>query len=161
MDSLFEGGLCVYAHSAYWILFTLLMLSGLFLPISEELILITGGAIAGNCIPEHTLHLFLWVYAGAWLSAWEVYWIGRLAGPKLYDLRGIKRYLTKKRVDRLHHYYEKFGIFTFIVGRFLPGGVRNTLFLTSGLGKMPFMKFILRDGIACLMSSATFFLYRF
>jgi membrane-associated protein len=149
--------ICANARDAHWIIFLLLMLAGFGLPISEDLLLITGGAIASTCIPNKTLHLFIWIYMGCWMSAWIAYWIGRLLGPKLYDIPWFNRILTPKRIHRLHHYYEKFGIFTFIVGRFIPGGVRNALFMTSGLGKMPFLKFILRDGFACLISSSVIF----
>lgn len=156
MENLFAN-LCEHAHSAHWIIFCLLMLAGLNLPISEDLLLLTGGALASICIPEQRLHLFLWIYAGCWISAWEAYWIGRLLGPKLYDVRWFNRVLTRRRITQLHHYYEIFGIFTFIFGRFIPGGVRNALFMSAGLGKMPFMKFILRDGFASLLSTTIIF----
>lgn len=149
--------ICQYAPYAHLIIFCLLMLAGLNIPISEDVMLLTAGAIAHSCIPEHTLRLYLWVFAGCWISAWEAYWIGRLLGPRLYEIRWFNRILTRERINRLHHYYEKFGIFTFIVGRFIPGGARNALFMTSGLGKMPFLKFISRDGFACLISSSVIF----
>lgn len=148
---------CAHAHSAYWIFFLLLMLAGLNFPISEDIILLTGGAIASMCIPEKAWHLYFWIYAGCWLSAWEAYAIGRKLGPKLYDVKWFKHYITRERINRLHYYYEKFGVFTFMVGRFIPGGVRNALFMSAGLGKMPFSKFILRDGFACLLSTSTLF----
>ncbi len=149
--------ICQHAHSAHWMIFLLLMLAGFNVPISEDIILISAGAIASTCIPEHTLNLFLWTWAGCWISAWEAYWLGRLLGPKLYNIRWFSYIITPERIARLHHYYEKFGIFAFIVGRFCPGGVRNALFMTSGLGKMPFPTFLLRDGIACAISSTTIF----
>lgn len=149
--------ICDNAHDAHWIIFGLLMLAGFNLPISEDVMLLTGGAIASTCIPDHTLRLYIWIYAGCWISAWEAYALGRFLGPKLYNIRWFNRILTPQRIERLHYYYEKFGIFTFIVGRFCPGGVRNALFITSGLGKMPFLTFIARDGFACLISSATLF----
>ncbi len=134
------------------------MLAGLNLPISEDILLLTAGALAQTCLPEGgAVNLFIWVYLGAWVSAWEVYWTGRLLGPKLYEIRWFKHFVSRERIDRLHHYYEKFGIFTFIIGRFIPGGVRNALFLTAGLGKMPFGKFLLRDGPSCLISTTTLF----
>lgn len=148
---------CANAHSAHWIFFLLLLLAGFNLPISEDVILLTGGAIASLCIPEEKLHLYFWIYAGCWISAWEAYGIGRYLGPRLYDVRWFRHIITPERIKRLHHYYEKFGVFTFIVGRFIPGGVRNALFMTAGLGKMPFWKFILRDGIACLISTSIIF----
>lgn len=149
--------ICNNAHDAHWIIFLLLMLAGLNVPISEDLMLLTGGAIAGTCIPEHKFHLYAWIYMGCWLSAWEAYWIGRLLGPKLYEIRWFSKFITRQRIEKLQGYYEKFGIFTFMVGRFCPGGVRNALFITSGLGKMPFLTFIARDGFSCLISSATLF----
>ncbi len=57
----------------------------------------------------------------------------------------------------MHAYYEKYGFLTLLVGRFIPFGVRNGLFLTAGLGKMHFGKFILSDGIACVLSNTALF----
>lgn len=148
---------CIHADSAHLIIFSLLLLAGLNVPISEDLCLLVAGTIASTCVPEKTLRMYLWVYLGCWLSASEAYWIGRILGPKLYDIRWFNRILTPQRITRLHHYYEKFGIFTFIIGRFIPGGARNALFMTAGLGKMHYLKFIIRDGIACIISSATLF----
>lgn len=149
--------ICQHAHSAHWMIFLLLMLAGLNVPISEDILLLSAGAIASTCIPDHALNLFLWTWAGCWISAWEAYWLGRLLGPKLYSIRWFRYVITPERIARLHYYYEKFGVFAFIVGRFCPGGVRNALFITSGLGKMPFATFLLRDGIACAISSTTLF----
>ncbi len=149
--------LCEIAPYSHILFFFLLMLAGLNIPISEDIILLTGGAIASTCIPEHTLRLYLWLYFGSWISAWEVYWLGRLLGPKLYNVKFLARFVTPCRVDKLHYYYEKFGVFVFLVGRFIPGGVRNALFISCGMGKMPFLKFILRDGFACIFSSLTIF----
>jgi len=148
---------CSHAHSAHLIIFSLLMLAGLNVPISEDVCLLVGGALASTCVPDHTLRMYLWIYFGCWISASEAYWIGRLLGPKLYDIRWFNRILNPQRIAKLHHYYEKFGIFTFIIGRFIPGGARNALFMTAGLGKMNYLKFILRDGFACLISSAVIF----
>lgn len=149
--------LCYYAHDAHWILFGLLLLCGLNFPISEDAILITGGAIASTCIPEDRWFLFAWIYAGCVIGAWETYWIGRYFGPKLYRWRFFNHIINPERIEKLHHYYEKFGIFTFIVGRFIPGGFRNALFLTTGLGRMPFMRFVLRDLVAAFIQVNTTF----
>lgn len=148
---------CQNAHSSHWIFFLLLLLAGINVPISEDVILIIGGAVASICIPNETLFLFCWIYAGCIISAWEAYWIGRYFGPKIYNVKWLKRIVTPQRIVKLHEYYEKFGILTFIVGRFIPGGVRNALFMTAGLGKMPFSVFVLRDSIACLISASTLY----
>lgn len=145
------------AQSAHWVLFLLIMLAGINVPISEDILVLAGGAIATSYIPENTTQIFIWIFIAAWISAWEAYWIGRLLGPKLYDIKWFSHVLSFKRIERLHHFYEKYGILTFLVGRFIPGGVRNALFMTSGLGKMPFHKFILRDLPACFLQVSVFF----
>lgn len=156
MDALFSY-ICQNAEYAHYIFFGLLMLAGLNIPISEDFLLLTGGAIVSRCIPDQYLHLYLWIFFGCWISGFEAYWLGRRFGPKLYQIRWFKKIVTPERISKLHTYYEKYGIFTFILGRFIPGGVRNTLFITSGMGKMPFLRFAARDFIACFISTNVLF----
>jgi membrane-associated protein len=156
MNEIFQF-ICTHAHYSDVILFTLLMLAGLNVPLSEDLILLTAGAIVSTCIPDHYWGMYFWLFLGCWISAWEAYWIGRLLGPKLYQIKWFNWAINEQRIARLSHYYEKFGIFTFIIGRFFPGGVRNALFMTAGMSKMPFLTFIMRDGIAALISSSILF----
>ena len=156
MESLLEM-ICNYAEHGHWIIFVLLLLAGLNIPFSEDLLVITGGILVNTCVPENFSKMFIWLFFGCWLSAWEAYWIGRNLGPKLYTNRWFQLFITPQKIERLHYYYEKFGLLTFMVGRFLPGGVRNGLFMTSGLGRMPFLTFIARDGFACLFSTSTLF----
>ncbi len=145
------------AESAHWLFFFLILLGGLNVPISEDVVMITAGAIASTYVPELAKYQFAWLFLACWIAAWEAYWIGRLLGPAMYRIRWFNRILTPKKIASLHYYYEKFGIFTFIVGRFIPGGVRNCLFMSSGLGKMPFITFIRRDFPACLISAGFLF----
>ncbi len=149
--------ICEHAHHAHWIIFCLLLLAGLNFPISEDIMLLGGGAIASTCIPDHALRLYIWIFLGCYLSAWEAYWLGRLLGTRLYHIPVLRSIITAQRLEILRDYYARFGIFTFIVGRFIPGGIRNALFMSSGLTRMPFLLFILRDGLACLISTAVLF----
>ncbi len=157
MESLFNF-VCTNADHAHFFLFGLLMLAGLNIPISEDLILLIGGVLAATCVPENTLTLFVWIYLGCIFSAWEAYLIGRKLGPYIYEVKIFRMHLlTRTHTEKLFHYYEKYGIWTFVIGRFVPGGVRNALFMTAGLGKMPFLIFVRRDCLACLLSSSTLF----
>ena len=146
-----------HAESAHWLFAFLIILGGLNVPISEDVVMISAGALASTLIPEIATYQYAILFLVCWIAAWEAYWIGRLLGPKLYEIRWFNRILTPQKIEQLHHYYEKFGILTFIVGRFIPGGVRNGLFMTAGLGKMPFKTFILRDIFACFISTAFLF----
>jgi membrane protein DedA with SNARE-associated domain len=151
------GWACQHANDAYWLVFAILFLAGLNIPISEDIVLITAGALARTCLQDDLFFFFLCCYLAAWMSAWQVYWIGRLLGPKLYAISWFKRMASPDRIERLHYYYERYGIWTFIGGRFIPGGVRNALFLTCGLGKMPFFRFVSRDAVAAFFSTVWLF----
>lgn len=149
--------ICEYGELAPWILLGLLLLAGLNIPISEDIILITGGALASTCLPEKAIKIYFILFLGSYISAWEVYWIGRILGPNIYKIKFFKYIVSPKKIHKLERLYDRFGIFTFIVGRFVPGGIRNALFMTCGLGKMPFLKFIARDIVGCLLSTSIIF----
>jgi membrane protein DedA with SNARE-associated domain len=139
------------------IFFSLLMLAGLNFPISEDVLLILAGFLAAAGPQDEILPFYIVMYFGCWISAWEAYALGRYLGPKVYEYRFLKHVITEARVKKFNHYLERFGFMTFIVGRFIPGGVRNVIFMGAGLGKMPFFTFIMRDGLGCLLSSSTLF----
>jgi membrane protein DedA with SNARE-associated domain len=119
--------------------------------------IIFSAVLAATVVPENVYKLFLGVFLGCYLSDWVCYWIGRQFGPKLWNIRWFAKTFDRRRIDQVHHYYAKYGFWTLLIGRFIPFGVRNGLFLTAGLGKMPFGKFILSDGIACLCSNTALF----
>ncbi|MES2273396.1 MAG: DedA family protein [Chlamydiota bacterium] len=146
-----------HAQHAHWIVFGALMLAGLNIPISEDLMIVLSASIAALIVPENTGKLFAAVFLGCYISDWVVYWMGRKLGPKLWNIPLFAKTIDRKRLDQIQNYYAKYGFWTLLVGRFIPFGVRNCLFLTAGMGKMPFPKFMISDGIACLCSNTTLF----
>jgi membrane protein DedA with SNARE-associated domain len=156
MDSLIQF-LISHAPIAHWIVFSALMLAGLNIPISEDLMIILSALLASTIVPENTYKLFAAVFLGCYLSDWVCYWIGRRFGPKLWDISWFARTFDRKRLDQCHSFYQRYGFTTLLIGRFIPFGVRNALFLTAGMGRMHFGKFLVSDGIACLLSNTTLF----
>jgi len=150
-----------HAHHAHWIIFSALMLAGINVPISEDLMIILSAVLAATVVPENTALLFTFVFLGCYISDWVCYWIGRKWGPKLWNIKWFAKTVDRKRLDSIHNYYEKYGFWTLLVGRFIPFGVRNCLFLSAGVAKMPFGKFLLADGIACALSNSTLFTLAF
>lgn len=140
------------AYHAHWFIFGALILAGFNLPISEDIIAILTGALASQVVPENGLKLFAALFIGAYLSDWIAYSIGRLIGPQIWRWSWLARAFKKERVDRITDYYDRYGFITLIVGRFIPFGVRNCLFFTSGMVRVSFGRFILADGIGCFGS---------
>lgn len=146
-----------HAQYAHWIVFGALMLAGINVPISEDLMIIFSAVIAATITPENTYKLFTAVFLGCYISDWVCYWIGRSLGPKLWNISWFAKTFDRSKIDQIQNYYSKYGFLTLLIGRFIPFGVRNGLFLTAGLGKMPFGKFLLSDGIACILSNTVLF----
>lgn len=149
-----------HAHLAHWYVFVAILLAGMHVPISIDVVVILGAVLAATVVPEKTVHLYLGILLGCMFAAWISYWIGRLIGPKLLRFRFFQRLVPPKRLERLHYFYKRYGLFTLIIGRFIPFGVRNCIFFTTGMSKISFPQFIYRDAIACLIwCSSSFYIF--
>ncbi|MCH9612022.1 MAG: hypothetical protein S4CHLAM102_05050 [Chlamydiia bacterium] len=146
-----------HATLAPWIIFTLLLLAGLNVPISIDIILVVTAFLAGTLLPEKAFFLFLIFTMGCIMSAWLSYWLGRIVGRKLLTVTPFSKLISTKRVDQMEGFYKKYGAWTLVCSRFIPFGVRNCVFLTTGISKMPFARFIAVDAFACTLWSAIFF----
>lgn len=143
-------------HHAHYLIFGAMLLAGLNIPVSEDAMLFISALLASNH-PDYLPHLFLAIYLGAYFSDLICYSLGRFLGPRLFEIRFFARMVSAEQINKISAYYEKYGVITLILGRFIPFGVRNGLFLTAGLGKMNFIKFALSDLLACTISTITFF----
>jgi membrane-associated protein len=144
------------AANAHYIIFGLLLLAGFNIPVSEDGMLFISALIASK-YPENFYLLFFGVYLGAYFSDLICYGLGRHFGPKIWKIKFFAKIVSPEKVDQLGGFYKKYGVFTLLLGRFIPFGVRNGLFLTAGLSKMNFLKFALSDLLACTISCTLFF----
>ena len=133
-----------------------LLLAGLNLPISEDLIIITG-ALLSHKKPDLLVYNLLALYIGVIASDFFVYWVGTKVRKGAVRSKFFKRLVPEKALGRMHHYLDKYGIFTFIICRFIPFGIRNTLFFTSGLFNLRFRLFCIYDIVAAAISVNTLF----
>ena len=138
------------------IIFGILLLAGFNIPVSEDGMLFIAASLAIKN-PEILANLFLAVYLGAYFSDLICYGLGRTLGPKILEMKFFARMIRQSQIDKIHDYYQRYGILTLIFGRFIPFGVRNGLFLTAGLGKMGVIKFACSDLFACTISTVSFF----
>jgi membrane protein DedA with SNARE-associated domain len=149
-----------YAHQAHWLIFPIILLAGLNIPISVDLIILAAAFLAATVIPQHAWLLYLSIFFGCYFSAWLSYWVGRLAGQKLCRYRWFNKLLPPERLDKTQHFYQKYGFWTLLIGRFIPFGVRNCIFMASGMSRFHFGKFALWDFIACgVWSFSVFYLF--
>ena len=149
-----------HATAAPWILFGLFLLAGMNIPISIDILVIIAALLAATIIPELTLPLYFSALLGCYLSAWLAYWLGRFFGKKLLKIKWIATMLPATRLVKLETFYRKHGFLTLLVGRFIPFGVRNGIFMSTGMSQLSFKKFMLRDIFpAFLWTTACFSLF--
>jgi len=151
--------LSAHADHAPTFVFFLLLLTGFSFPVSEDIVVIGSGVLASAFYPEQTVHLFLAVLLGSYFSDWIAYWIGRGLRDKFSRFAWFQRKFSSERRFAVERFFSRYGVMTLFIGRLIPFGVRNTVFMAAGAGKMSFARFLLGDGIGCLVfSSIVFFL---
>ena len=120
------------------------------LPIPEDIPLVLGGVLLHQNNAELAI-LFPVLYSGIVLGDIIVYAIGWWLGPKIFNLWPFKRIISPERADKLNNKLNKHGIWVIFLARHL-FYVRTATFLSCGLFKMKFSRFILCDMIAALVS---------
>ncbi len=119
------------------------LLIGFFLP-GDTLLFSAGLLIAINdpsinlpSLPVMLIALPIAAIAGNLVG----YWIGREAGPKVFD-RPTSRMFKPEYVTRSQAFFDRFGPATVIVARFVPV-VRTVATVMAGVGRMRFPLFAL------------------
>jgi membrane-associated protein len=120
------------------------LLIGFFLP-GDTLLFAAGISIATGAITT-SLGAFLVVApVAAILGNLVGYWIGYRAGPVVFD-RPNSRLFRPEYVTRAHLFFERFGSWTILIGRFVPI-VRTVATVMAGVGRMRFSLYALYSAI--------------
>ncbi len=150
MEALIEWVL-KHAQHAHWYVFGAILLAGFNIPISADILIVCASFLAASVIPEHLWHLYFAVFFGCYFSAWIAYWFGRLLGKKFYQFKWFSRFFPPQKLDKIQQFYSRHGLLTLLLGRFIPFGVRNCIFMSSGMSRFSFLKFAIWDFFACSM----------
>src|SRR5437667_7728731 len=107
----------------------------------DSLLFVAGAVVAASGVNVHLLVLTLFV--AAVLGDSVNYSIGHFIGPRAFRPHETKlgRWLKPEYLDRTHRFYENYGGFTIIIGRFVPI-VRTFAPFLAGVGAMTYRKFL-------------------
>ena len=144
----------------YFGVFVALVAAGVGFPIPEEIPVVTGGVLVGQNQDELRWWIMLPVcIAGVVISDGLLYSIGRLWGPRLLEYRWIKTHLlTQERLHHIEDNFRRYGVKILLFARFLPA-IRSPIFITAGLMRLSFTRFLIADGIYAIPGvSLLFFL---
>ena len=139
-----------------YIIFGALILSGLNFPFSEDIIIISSALVA-DANPRLLIPLYISIYSGVLISDHIAYWIGYRMSHGVKKSSFFSRMISEKKIEVIQKYLHSHGILTFIICRFIPFGVRNALFMSSGLSRMNYKYFTLYDTIAVSINTASLY----
>jgi membrane protein DedA with SNARE-associated domain len=140
----------IVEHFTYAGIFLVLFVAGLGVPIPEELPIAAAAALASQGIVRWWIALPVCIVA---VVAGDVvlYWVGHHWGERILEWRLVRRILTKSREARLLEGYRRHGVKIVFTARHIMG-LRAAAFLTAGIAKFPFWKFLAVDGGAAIFS---------
>ncbi|HUM15445.1 MAG TPA: DedA family protein [Candidatus Nitrosotalea sp.] len=135
--------------------FLILLATGLGVPIPEELP-IAIAALMARWEAMHWVGALLSCLAGVLAGDMLLYWVGRHFGRRILQWPTVRRILTPAREARVMDAYHRHGL-KFVVMARLVMGLRAAAFLTAGLVRVPFPRFLLADVTAVLVSVPLWF----
>ena len=145
-----------FEWGGYFILFGLLFACGLGLPLPEDIPLL----LAGYFIAQNKMDPFI-ASSLAWLGIiggdCVLYHFGRKYGLNITKVPFIGKHVTKGRILRAEQLFERWGVWVVAVGR-LFAGIRGAMVVAAGAIRFSFIKFVIADGLAALVSGGLFIL---
>ncbi len=145
------------AHT-YIAITVLMILTGAGLPLPEEVFIVTAGVLSAT--PDANVNPFIALgccLLGALVGDCVMYWIGYHFGRGvLRDRRWFSRWVTPEREEHIEEMFHLHGLKVFFVARFLVG-LRTPVYLTAGILRLSFKKFVLIDLVCAATVVSSFF----
>jgi len=136
-------------HFRYLGIFAVLLLGSLGVPIPEEMPIIAAAVMSHEGMVRWWLALpvcLLGVLSGDLV----LYWAGWHWGERVLDWRAVRLVLTPRREQWLKAAYRRHALKTVVTARHVMG-LRAAAFLTAGIARVPFWKFVVADAGAALL----------
>jgi membrane protein DedA with SNARE-associated domain len=127
-----------------------LLLGSLGVPIPEEIPIVAAGVLSHEGLARWWLALPVCL-VGVLSGDVALYWAGRRWGKRVLGWRVVRLVLTPPRADWLQAAYREHAMKTIAMARHVTG-LRAAAFLTAGIARVPFWKFILTDAAAAAVS---------
>ena len=130
-------------------LFLALFAGSLGVPIPEEAAVLLAGVLAHEGVVRWWLAIPICLL-GILLGDTILYWAGHHFGDHILAWRLVRRVLTPERAESLKDRYRRHGVKIVFTARHVIG-LRAAAFLTAGVARVPFWKFIAVDAGAAFI----------
>ena len=134
--------------------FGALFLTGIGLPIPEDIILLAAGYVTAHGYAH--LKIMIPLSMISILSSDTVmYLIGRHFGERVFKWKPVSYVFSLKRLEKIHKFYCHYGKSAIFLARFIPG-LRAWVYIFAGSAKMKLGTFVLMDFLAAAISVPVF-----
>jgi len=127
-----------------------LLLGSLGVPIPEEMPIVAAGILSHEGLMHWWLALPVCL-VGVLTGDMVLYWIGRRWGEQVLRWRAVRWVLTPQRAQWLSEGYREHAMKTIATARHV-AGLRAAAFLTAGIARVPFWKFLVADAASAAVS---------
>jgi membrane protein DedA with SNARE-associated domain len=147
----------LFQHGSYVLITVFMILTGAGLPIPEEVPIIAAGVLSAEGTLRYPLLALGCLLFGAIAGDCIMYWIGYHFGRGvLQGHRWWARCVTPEREQRIEAMFHRHGLKVFFVARFLVG-LRSPVYLTAGILRVSFRRFVFIDLFCATAVVGTFF----
>ncbi len=136
---------------AYILVFSLLLAGAVGIPAPEDLTLIAAG-ILSSLSQVHTVLMGLVCYVGILTGDLIIYRIGWIAGPSLFRKKWFRKHISTDRLQLIRSNLHSKTVFTILIARHL-FYIRTATFLMCGAVRISFMRFLIIDAFAALITT--------
>lgn len=123
----------------YLVMFLLMAVQSACIPIPSEVIMPFAGAALAHTQMQLIL-LAMVASVASNLGSIPAYWVGAWGGRPMVERYGRWMLLSRRDLDRVDHFFAKYGSITVLVGRMLPI-VRTFIAFPAGVAKMNQVRF--------------------
>ncbi len=151
-------------YVGYALVFVPLLLCGFGLPMPEDIILVTGGALAWRASPleiatfhgmlhdEGLIGMVVVGLVGILAGDSVIFFAGRRFGVRVADFKPLRRIITPEKLERVEKLMRRRGNVVVMLARYVPG-IRAPTYFTAGHARLPYWEFLLFDGAAAMISA--------
>jgi membrane protein DedA with SNARE-associated domain len=136
------------------VIFGLLFACGLGLPLPEDIPLMLAGFFAALG-KMNLAYVSVLCWLGIIGGDCVLYSVARRYGMNITRIPFIGTHVTQERIVRAQHLFERYGIWIVAIGR-LVAGIRGAMVIAAGVTRFNFIKFVVADGLAALVSGGLF-----
>ena len=143
-----------FEWGGYFILFGLLFACGLGLPLPEDIPLLLGGYFVAQGKMNLVIASVL-AWCGIIGGDCVLYYFGRRYGLEITRVPFVGKHLTKERILKAEELFENYGLWVVAIGRMF-AGIRGAMVVAAGATRFSFLKFVIADGLAAIVSGGLF-----